>query len=404
MLLISDTHGSRICKAEMALSTQRHLDQLPAELLRDICDILDFRSLKSISSVNTRLRDVSAPRLYKRLCIPASAPGLDFLKNLVTSGFAVYVKTVTLKIYPRLKNSMESKQALCMCLLLMVIVCPKGEHSDIFEKAFHSSRRSRSSDRLLIDRVFTYEEVKEHMCTLYRDQTGLLKNIPTLIYTLQQLSVLERLALHWSYDDDERFSEIYKSCRKNNDECFRKVLFAISTAMMLRGKQKKNPITSFEVFASKIKFRCTIHPRPLKEAFTTITELVIRGRQQFFDLLADNEIYFPSITRLELIVIDDIPLEQLEKFFNKTVRTLSVVHVECSYLSLGPYRCGGYDWKGQRPQGKVLDFLHTLGQHVSLKEVSLKVKDYLTVYTDFFAELLLARASPSDFELFLQQH
>jgi hypothetical protein len=142
----------------------------------------------------------------------------------------------------------------------------------------------------------------------------------------------------------------------------------------------------------------------LEEVFPTIRELVIRGQGEFFEVLINHRIDLPSVKRLDLIMMDDIPFDHLRRFFNKTRQTLSVVHVESSCLFHRWFYCGGHRWRDQRPEALVLGFLHTLGKSMALKEVSLKIKNYPTVYTDFFAQLLLARASPSDFELFLQHH
>ncbi|KAJ9213950.1 hypothetical protein DTO166G4_4395 [Paecilomyces variotii] len=375
----------------MTLSPRGRLDQLPAELLHKIVRYLDFLSLRDLSSTNRTLRDVAIPRLFECISVPFSASGLDILKEVATSLLVKVVKSLQFRVLPRLKN---------VCARYKVRTSP-------MERIYSRETHIFYEENGWLPQNTTYENVIERMSTICEEQAKLIGNdseLSSLVTVLQQFSAVEELDMRWGTfpADTCGLGTVLKLCIEKHDSCFERFMEVASRTIGLR--LKANPITSLQVSACRMlpgyDFSCPV--RYLQEAFTSIRSLHIRAHDRLLHLLA-CQVDMSGLKCLK-VTFEALALDILGKLCKRAGKTLAVLHIQTNFLCYNGRRYGGTPpsivYHGLDRQ--IVIFLHTLGQDMSLGEVSVRIGGYTEEYLRLLESLLRGEVSISDCAQFIE--
>ncbi|KAJ9231445.1 hypothetical protein DTO166G5_6777 [Paecilomyces variotii] len=357
----------------MTLSPRGRLDQLPAELLHKIVRYLDFLSLRDLSSTNRTLRDVAIPRLFECISVPFSASGLDILKEVATSLLVKVVKSLQFRVLPRLKN---------VCARYKVRTSP-------MERIYSRETHIFYEENGWLPQNTTYENVIERMSTICEEQAKLIGNdseLSSLVTVLQQFSAVEELDMRWGTfpADTCGLGTVLKLCIEKHDSCFERFMEVASRTIGLR--LKANPITSLQVSA------CRMLPGSLH----------IRAHDRLLHLLA-CQVDMSGLKCLK-VTFEALALDILGKLCKRAGKTLAVLHIQTNFLCYNGRRYGGTPpsivYHGLDRQ--IVIFLHTLGQDMSLGEVSVRIGGYTEEYLRLLESLLRGEVSISDCAQFIE--
>ncbi|KAJ9233850.1 hypothetical protein DTO169E5_6835 [Paecilomyces variotii] len=378
----------------MTLSPRGRLDQLPAELLHKIVRHLDFVSLRDLSSTNRTLRYVAIPRLFECISVPFLASGLDILKEVATSPLVEVVKSLQFRALPRLKN---------VCARYKVRTGVISPMERIYSRDLHILYEENGC----LPQNTTYENVIERMSTICEDQAKLIGNsheLSSLVTVLQQFSAVEELDMRWGTfpADTCGLDIVLKLCIDKHDLCFKRFMEVTSRTIGLR--LKADPITSLQVSACRMvpryDFSCPV--QYLQEAFASIRNLHIRAHDRLLDLLA-CQVDMPGLKCLK-VTFEALALDVLGKLCKRAGKTLAVLHIQTNFLCYNGRRYGGTPpsivYHGLDRQ--IVIFLHTLGQDMSLGEVSVRIGGYTEEYMRLLESLLRREVSVSDCEPFIE--